>query len=123
MVTLELAQVEIDHCLDCGGVWLDRGELEILSGEVPGAGDILLSFSPAENVKEEKRQCPICDRPMGKVALGPEKNIIVDKCDADDGIWFDSGELKKVIETVSAGHNNPALAVIKEMFSEPGTKA
>ena len=28
MVVLELDQIEIDHCLHCGGIWLDKGELE-----------------------------------------------------------------------------------------------
>ena len=30
MVVLELDQIEIDHCLNCGGIWLDAGELELL---------------------------------------------------------------------------------------------
>ena len=30
MITLELADVEIDHCVGCGGIWLDAGELELL---------------------------------------------------------------------------------------------
>ena len=27
MITLELQEVEIDHCIECGGIWLDSGEL------------------------------------------------------------------------------------------------
>ena len=34
MVVLEIEQVELDHCLSCGGVWLDAGELE-MSGRMP----------------------------------------------------------------------------------------
>jgi Zn-finger nucleic acid-binding protein len=30
MIILELDKVEIDHCLLCGGIWLDEGELELL---------------------------------------------------------------------------------------------
>ena len=30
MITMELDEVEVDHCLDCGGIWLDSGELEML---------------------------------------------------------------------------------------------
>lgn len=30
MVVLELDQVEIDHCINCGGIWFDAGELELL---------------------------------------------------------------------------------------------
>ena len=55
MITLELADVEIDHCVGCGGIWLDRGELarasdpsvalEVGSGkvELPGGVSIHLS--------------------------------------------------------------------------------
>jgi len=25
MITLELSEVEIDYCADCGGIWLDAG--------------------------------------------------------------------------------------------------
>jgi len=33
MITLELEEVEIDHCTNCGGIWLDAGELELLLGQ------------------------------------------------------------------------------------------
>jgi Zn-finger nucleic acid-binding protein len=33
MITLELSDVENDYCTDCGGIWLDAGELELLLGE------------------------------------------------------------------------------------------
>ena len=44
MITLELAEVEIDHCTECGGIWLDAGELEILLGEAQTARQLLESF-------------------------------------------------------------------------------
>ncbi len=33
MIVLELDEVEIDHCISCGGIWLDAGELELLIGK------------------------------------------------------------------------------------------
>ena len=45
MITLELEDVEIDHCLDCGGIWLDAGELELLLDEPEKARSLLESFS------------------------------------------------------------------------------
>ena len=30
MISLELHEIEVDHCVACGGVWLDAGELELL---------------------------------------------------------------------------------------------
>jgi len=32
----EFEKVRIDQCVDCGGVWLDKGELEQLTGERAG---------------------------------------------------------------------------------------
>jgi len=44
MITLELQEVEIDYCTDCGGIWLDAGELELLLGEPEKAKQLLGSF-------------------------------------------------------------------------------
>ena len=44
MITLELKDVEIDYCTDCGGIWLDAGELELLLGEQQKAKQLLDSF-------------------------------------------------------------------------------
>ena len=30
LIVIELDQIEIDYCLNCGGTWLDAGELEVL---------------------------------------------------------------------------------------------
>ncbi|MHC4733577.1 MAG: TFIIB-type zinc ribbon-containing protein [Planctomycetota bacterium] len=44
MITLELQEVEIDHCIECGGIWLDSGELEMLLGEQEKTQQLLNSF-------------------------------------------------------------------------------
>ena len=44
MLTLELTGVEIDHCTDCGGIWLDAGELELLLGDSEHARQLIHSF-------------------------------------------------------------------------------
>ena len=31
LIVLELDEVEIDHCLSCQGIWLDAGELQVVS--------------------------------------------------------------------------------------------
>ena len=41
MITLELGEVEIDHCTDCGGIWLDSGELDALLDDPTGYGRIV----------------------------------------------------------------------------------
>ncbi len=60
MITLELQDVEIDYCTDCGGIWLDAGELEMLLGQPEKARKLLESFKPDPQCAEAKRKCPIC---------------------------------------------------------------
>ena len=35
MIALELEGIEIDHCLDCGGTWLDSGEIGVVCNPNP----------------------------------------------------------------------------------------
>ncbi len=98
MVTLELADVEIDHCLDCGGIWLDSGELELLMGDHAKAlgalGILAQSDSPAERV----RRCPLCDKRMKKAAVGSSQPpVVIDQCPKGQGLWFDRDELRRVL--------------------------
>ena len=38
LVAFELDGIEIDRCVDCGGVWLDAGELELIAGRAGTSG-------------------------------------------------------------------------------------
>ena len=44
MIALELAEVEVDYCTACGGIWLDAGELELLLGNAQNAEQLIDSF-------------------------------------------------------------------------------
>ena len=88
MITLELNEVEIDHCLECSGIWLDAGELEMLLDDSKQAQELLSSFTAAKNCTEKPRKCPICLKKMGKILVGPENSTqLIDKCRKDDGLW------------------------------------
>ena len=44
MITLELSDVEVDHCVNCGGIWLDAGELELLLQQAQAAAQLIRLF-------------------------------------------------------------------------------
>ncbi|NOX17519.1 MAG: zf-TFIIB domain-containing protein [Chlorobi bacterium] len=117
MVVLELAEVEIDYCDECGGIWLDQGELELLLEAGEEKDKLLNSFAAAGSVSEEKIKCPICGRKMEKVFIGEDKKVLIDKCKYNHGLWFDRGEL---LQTVELGVKNEAddkmIRLIKDMF-------
>ncbi len=119
MIVCELDQVEIDHCVSCGGIWLDAGELELLLGSGAGQEDVLHVLSPETSAEESPRPCPICLKPMEKVlCAGKDKNILLDRCRFKDGLWFDKGELKDVLEAGNKAVNSKILMLLQEIFRE-----
>ena len=117
MITLELEDVEIDHCLDCGGIWLDAGELELLLDEPDKAKGLLESFTVDSKSAEVKRKCPICDKKMQKVIVGDsEPTLLIDKCRRGDGLCFDKGELHDIFDRAQLDEDNRIQDLLTEMF-------
>lgn len=117
MIVLELQEVEIDNCMDCGGIWLDSGELEALIGHAEKADALLRSFGVANPMGEKKRKCPICDRPMAKIQVGAEgASVIIDRCQRGHGLWFDQGELENVLERAQLDEENKIRQLLADMF-------
>jgi Zn-finger nucleic acid-binding protein len=114
MIVLELNEVEVDYCTSCGGVWLDAGELELLIDDEKGEENLLSSFNIDSSHKEKSYKCPICKKKMDKVFVGANKDVLIDKCPVEDGLWFDKGELEDVINLASG--NNKVIEVIHELF-------
>jgi len=84
------AEVLIDTCPGCGGIWLDWGELSKIS-EMKAVIDGASSGS-AWKRDLQKGRCPSCaDSPvMGRVVLGA---FGIERCPTCLGLWFDRGEL------------------------------
>ncbi len=118
LITLELDEVEIDHCLDCGGIWLDAGELEMLLGDSAKASAVVTSFSAATRCKEKPRKCPICLKKMEKILVGQDdKTVLIDRCPKADGLWFDSGELEDIFAAADFDEEHKVQALLKDMFA------
>lgn len=99
LVTLEFDRIEIDYCPGCEGIWLDSGELGTLLEREEGDGLLVTATSHARR-KEKKRRCPICTKGMEKVHMA-DSGVLLDSCPGH-GLWFDAGELGKVLETACA---------------------
>jgi len=119
MITLELAEVEIDHCIECGGIWLDAGELELLIGDLAGAEQLLDSFKIDSKCAEKRRKCPICLKKMQKIVVGSSAPaLLIDKCPRGDGLWFDKGELQNILNRAQLDKDNKILELLADMFGE-----
>jgi Zn-finger nucleic acid-binding protein len=112
LVALELDAVEVDWCGACKGLWLDRGELEVLYGDASAASDFLKDLKPvsgpvsrsmsggpgAHTAAHPSRRCPICESRMRVVTADWDGGIHLDECPRADGIWFDAGELDRALK-------------------------
>jgi Zn-finger nucleic acid-binding protein len=117
MVTLELADVEIDHCVTCGGIWLDAGELELLLDDPEKARCLLDSFRASPAAAEALRRCPICAKKMAKIAVGPpDRPLLVDTCRRGDGLWLDKGELRDLLERGEWDEDSRIQRLLADMF-------
>ena len=123
MITLELTEVEVDHCVHCGGIWLDTGELEILMDDPAKTKQLLDSFEEDPAVVEQTRRCPICEKKMAKVAVGRSKpRLLIDKCRRTDGLWFDKGELQDILDRGELDKDSRIRRLLADMFGQDGRK-
>jgi len=113
-IVLELDEIEIDYCTSCGGIWLDAGELDLLIEDEKDRELIISSFYAANDIHEKKYKCPICSKKMAKVYVGENREVLIDKCPDNDGLWFDKGELKDVIQLASK--DNKVVELLNELF-------
>ena len=118
MIVLELNEVETDHCVACGGIWLDAGELELLLEDSDEKDKLLSSFQVDKVTKEKSVKCPICLKKMNKVLWGTTDKIRIDECRKNDGLWFDKGELEEMMRVGSADKDSRVLDLLKDIFGK-----
>lgn len=109
MIVIEYRQIELDFCSNCSGLWFDSTELQLLMKTCGLAGENQNQFLLENMLKRvihqsnlTVRKCPICNHKMTPVNAGQGKDIIVDVCPKNDGIWFDGGELLELIHQRSS---------------------
>ncbi len=102
MIVVEYEKIELDHCVNCGGVWFDAGELELFMEaeklDHSAFSPHSLLAAPEAETMEKKRKCPICGRKMKKTLLGKELKVLIDACTRGDGLWFDHGEVERLVQ-------------------------
>lgn len=116
MLVLEADGVEIDFCLDCGGTWLDAGELEILTDDPERAAQILEETQKEGGHGKAGRKCPICRKRMDILLIGPEKKLEIDECPKRHGLWFDRGELEALLTFFDEHKHKRVAALLRKIF-------
>ncbi|MFP4355871.1 MAG: zf-TFIIB domain-containing protein [Phycisphaerae bacterium] len=87
---LQSADLELDYCPGCGGIWFDQAELE---RALPHA---ILNLAVPGDAPETGRGCPRCDRARLFRVQYPQTDVQVDVCRKCRGVWLDAGEAEAI---------------------------
>lgn len=111
LVPLVFAQVEVDVCDRCGGIWVDAGELEAIltRGDAPAGDPVLQLLSRTGRGVDAGALCPRCDARMIEVRTS---DLVADRCPDGHGLWFDGGELGGLLREPCTG----AAAILADVL-------
>ncbi len=110
--------VEIERCGDCGGIFLDPGELRKITtdGNLQTVKESIPSGSPED---DPRATCPRCGRLMIRTPREPaEMNL--DICPKCTGLWLDEGEVGRIDRSMDSIENgiNRVFLQIRKMSGE-----
>jgi len=116
MVVLEIDRIEIDYCLDCGGTWLDAGELGLLLENREKVKRVLAEAADRGKKAGRGLKCPICRKRMDEIQISQKPPVAVDRCPDGDGLWFDRGELNGVTEVLGGVGDVRVADFLRDIF-------
>jgi len=117
MVAFELEGVEIDHCLACGGTWLDAGELPQIAELAGAPSEALNRATEAESEgRRTKRRCPRCPGRLREIPVGDDPPVRLDHCPYGHGLWFDRGEMLTAIRAYAGDQGNSVARFFAELY-------
>ena len=120
LIAVEYEAIEVDYCVDCKGVWLDAGELELLLGNQRACSEFLAGGDAAP-LGEQRRKCPICRKNMEKHQTRGTEPVVYDRCGGEHGLWLDDGELAQIMRQAPAlAGGETVRRFLRELFDNTG---
>jgi Zn-finger nucleic acid-binding protein len=95
----------LHDCGRCGGQFVPHAPLRQMLASREWIGELSLQAAarlPAADVRVHYVPCPVCAALMARNNFGKKSRVIVDIC-RRHGVWFDAGELPRVLAFVRSG--------------------
>ena len=104
---LQIDQISLRQCEKCDGLWSDVATFEKVCSEKEEQSAALTYFGNRPQSEQSKIPinyvpCPACKQLMNRSNFARSSGVIVDLC-KEHGVWFDAGELPKIIEFIESG--------------------
>ena len=102
--------LEVDHCPQCQGLWLDFDEMELLE-------DSANKEDVQKGTRDYARRasdlpCPHCDALMD-IFNYRAHNLPIEHCPNGHGYWLDKGEEERVLELMKQPRQRPTALRIR----------
>jgi Zn-finger nucleic acid-binding protein len=93
--------------MSCGGFWTDAASFESLCADKEEQSAVLnfiqtQSFDLHSATPISYVPCPDCKQLMNRSNFARSSGVIIDMC-KQHGVWFDAGELPKIIDFIDKG--------------------
>jgi Zn-finger nucleic acid-binding protein len=112
LIGVQVGGHRVGECMHCTGLFVHHDVLETITRRTEENGGLRLrpfTGKPSEPEKTAYLSCPTCTKQMGRRGFADHSGVVIDFC-TEHGVWFDQGELARVLEFVDAG----GLARIEE---------
>jgi len=107
------ANIEVDSCAKCGGMWFDKGEI----GEFTNFSEDIPDFKRlVKEAKESAKKCPACSLGLKEMKYTGSSQLLIDYCENCSGLWLDGGETGD-IKKISANPEDIKLRISREVWN------
>ena len=89
--------IEVDHCVQCNGRWLDHHELDELEAMRASEAERRATVQYAQ--RDSELNCPVCGERMSAFNYRGY-NVEIDTCENEHGFWLDAGEEGRVRDII-----------------------
>ena len=118
------ADVQVDECPSCLGIWLDATELERIqetlerdySQELGQVETVARAYDIARQKHRPDIACPRCSLPLVPREYGYCSQVLSDSCTRCRGVWLDQGELAALELFFEGARANATASQVRKAF-------
>ena len=101
------SDLPVHHCPSCSGTWITGRSLHAMLAKSSDSASIERIFNSILKLdyRQSRRQCPACAGRYLKVVVIEATEL--DFCSSCKGVFFDPGELERVLPTVASQSGKP----------------
>lgn len=104
MVTAMIEDIHIEACSKCRGVMISQNQLAFVVQLLRETSKKVETALPLDKAGlDPERYCQSCGRKMDSHPYGGGGNVVIDVCETCGVVWFDYGELKRIMTAPDFG--------------------